>query len=174
MFFYEPFRTGIRICDFLSSGFRQSLKQCCGSLSWGSICFLIRICHYLCGSGFFHPEAKIVRKILISTVLWLFFNFEEWWTCKCTFKKYGNKQKNFGKQFFGILKVTDEKSWIRIRMVPTSVVRIRGSGSVKKFHGSTRAGCFFWMELGQSTFNLQVRRLIKEIESNKFLSWISI
>jgi hypothetical protein len=35
------------------------------------------------GSGSFSHQAKIVRKPLISTVLWLFF--EKW--CKCTFKK---------------------------------------------------------------------------------------
>jgi hypothetical protein len=38
------------------------------------------------------------------------------------------------KYFLLVLKVTDEKSRIRIRK---SVVRIRGSGSVPKGHGST-------------------------------------
>jgi hypothetical protein len=46
------------------------------------------------------------------------------------------KVKNLGKKlvFVDILKATDEKSRIRIR---NSVVRIRGSGSVLKCHGST-------------------------------------
>jgi hypothetical protein len=33
--FFRAFRTAIRICDFWSSGFRRSLKQCCGSGSVG-------------------------------------------------------------------------------------------------------------------------------------------
>jgi hypothetical protein len=40
--------------------------------SFVSECFLtsrIRICHYLYGSGFFHHQAKIIRKNLISTSL---------------------------------------------------------------------------------------------------------
>ncbi len=93
--------------------------------------------HYLCGSvsesgsGSFHHLAKILRKTLISTVLWLLhtiFFFEEW--CKCTFKKENNK------------KTETKKLWrqlshrIRIR-IHKSVVQIRGSGSVPKCHGST-------------------------------------
>ncbi len=41
-----------------------------------------------CGSGSFYHQARIVRKTLIPTVLWLFidfFIFEK--GCKCTFKK---------------------------------------------------------------------------------------
>ncbi len=39
------------------------------------------------GSGSFHHQAKIVRKTLNPTVLWLLYDFifEEW--CKCIFKK---------------------------------------------------------------------------------------
>ncbi len=38
------------------------------------------------GSWFFYHQAKIVRKTLIPSVLWLLtFIFEKW--CKCTFKK---------------------------------------------------------------------------------------
>jgi hypothetical protein len=43
---------------------------------------------YGSGSGSFYHQAKIVRKTLIPTVLWLLFwlfIFEKW--CKCTFKK---------------------------------------------------------------------------------------
>ncbi len=42
-------------------------------------------------------------------------------------------KKKYGIFFFCILKVTEERSWIRILK---SEVRIRGSGSVPKFHGS--------------------------------------
>jgi hypothetical protein len=38
--------------------------------------------------------------------------------------------------FVAILKATDEKSRIRIR-TGKSLIRIRGSGTVPKFHGST-------------------------------------
>jgi hypothetical protein len=51
-------------------------------MNLGSICFLtsqVRIRHYLygseSGSGSFHPESKKVRKTLISTVLWLLYDF---------------------------------------------------------------------------------------------------
>jgi hypothetical protein len=51
------------------------------------------------------------------------------------FASKSNKQKR--KLFFvGILKVTDEKSRIRIP-IRMSVERIRGSGSIPKCHGST-------------------------------------
>jgi hypothetical protein len=48
----------------------------------GSICLLasrVRIRHYLygseSGSGSFHPEEKEVRKTLISSVLWLLYDY---------------------------------------------------------------------------------------------------
>ncbi len=43
------------------------------------------------GSGSFHHHAKIVRKTLIPTILWLFlaFIFEKW--CMCTFKKVNDE-----------------------------------------------------------------------------------
>jgi hypothetical protein len=50
-----------------------------------------------------------------------------------------NKQKNFKKNLLsvGILKATEEKGRIRIR-IRQSVVRICGSGSAPKCHGSTK------------------------------------
>ena len=44
------------------------------------------------------------------------------------------KEKNMKNLFFGILKVTEERSRIRIR-IHYSEVRIRGSGSAPKCHG---------------------------------------
>ncbi len=39
------------------------------------------------GSGSFYHHAKIVRKTLIPTILWLFLTFYLWKWCKCSFKK---------------------------------------------------------------------------------------
>jgi hypothetical protein len=82
------------------------------------------------GSGSFYHQAKIVRKTLIPTVLWLLYDFLSLKWCKCTFKKY--KQKN---SFVGILKVSDKNSRIWIHYADA---RIRGSGSVTKCHVSAR------------------------------------
>ncbi len=60
------------------------------------------------GSGSFYHHAKIVRKTLILTILWLFLTFYLW---KVPSKS--NKQKKI--VFVGILKVTDENSRIRIQ-----------------------------------------------------------
>ncbi len=95
-----------------------------------------------CGSGsgsliiWTDPDISIYKqKTFISTFcdFHLTFFFEGW--CICTSKKYGNKQKKLLKKtmFWWLL---DEKSRILIR-IRKSVVRIRESGSVPKFHGST-------------------------------------
>ncbi len=83
--------------------------------------------------SFIHP-AKIVRKTLISTVLWLLYEF-----LSLKIKNDLNvpskikQQRNFKKFIFcWILKVTDEQSRIR-----KSVILIRGSGTIPKCHGST-------------------------------------
>jgi hypothetical protein len=76
------------------------IEQCCGSGSVGSIWFWA-------SSGSFYHQAKIVRKTLIHTVLWLLFDI-------LSLKKdvnvpsKSNKQKNFFKiNFVGVLKVND-------------------------------------------------------------------
>ncbi len=66
---------------------------------------------YESGSGSFYHQAKIVRKTLIPSVLWLLLDF-------LSLKNYvnvlskSNKQKNFFKNLFyvGVLKVNDENS----------------------------------------------------------------
>ncbi len=53
-------------------------EQCCGSGSVGSICFWaswIRILLSESGSRSFFHQAKIVRKTLVFTVLWILFDF---------------------------------------------------------------------------------------------------
>ncbi len=57
--------------------------------------------------------------------------------------------------FVGIFKVTDEKSRIR-----KSVVRVRGSGSVPKCHGSTRLGCEDVLQLQEYSIWPAVTQLI--------------
>ncbi len=68
----------------MTNSFLQFGSQCCWSGYRGSICFWtsrIRVHHHLyksgysSGSGSFHHQAKIVRKTLISTVLWLLNDF---------------------------------------------------------------------------------------------------
>ncbi len=78
---------------------------------------------YGSGSGSFYYEAKIVRKTLISTVLWLLYYF----------LSLKNDVKSKKKLFVDVLKVTDENSRIRIHQ---SEVWSCGSGSIPKFHGS--------------------------------------
>jgi hypothetical protein len=79
------------------------------------------------GSGSFYHQAKIVRRTLIPTVLWLLYDFL---TLKydVNVPLKNNKQKNLAKKKFFVvgLKVSDENS------------RICGprSGSVTKCHGS--------------------------------------
>ncbi len=96
------------------------LEQC-----WGS------------GTGFLYRRAKIVRKTLIPTVLWLLYDFLSWKN-DVNVPSKRNEQKTLEEKngFVGILRVKDENSriWIRIHW---SEVRIRGSGSVPKCHGST-------------------------------------
>jgi len=61
-------------------------------------------------SGSFHHQAKKVRKTLVSTVLWLLYDFFYIWRSK----RQRTKKKN--KFFVSILKATEEKSRIRIRI----------------------------------------------------------
>ncbi len=86
---------------------------------------------------------KNSKNTLISTILWLLFGFLFMKTVKTDVNvpSKSNKQKKLLKTFFvDILSATDEKSKIRIRSrirIRKSVERIRGSGSVPKYHGST-------------------------------------
>jgi hypothetical protein len=77
---------------------------------------------YGSGSGSFYHWAKIIRKTLISTVLWLLFDF-------LSLKNYVNVPSNSYMQknlvFVGILKVNDENSRIRIPFVGGMDPRIR-------------------------------------------------
>ncbi len=111
-------------------------SECCGSRSKGPVCiwaFPIRIRHYFVRIWILPSTSK---KTLISTILWLLFDvfiYENW--CKCTFRKYGNKQKPWIIEYFlCILSATNKKCRIRIRK---SVVQICGSWSIPKCHGST-------------------------------------
>jgi hypothetical protein len=80
-------------------------------------------------------KQKKVRKTMNSTILRLLWDFLSWKT-DANVPSKSIKQKNLEKNLFfsGILKVTDEKSRIRIRK---SVVRIQGSesGSVPECQG---------------------------------------
>jgi hypothetical protein len=85
--------------------------------------YRIRIRRQRYGFGSFHPQTKILRKTLISTVLkllngskWLFI-FEEYVGVNVPSKSTGNKPTNLKKYLFGgDLKVTDERSRIRRRI----------------------------------------------------------
>ncbi len=70
-----------------------------------------------------HHQATIVRKTLVSNVLWLFYDILSLKT-DVNIPSKRKKQKNFRKKniFVALLQVTHEKSRIRIRK---SVVRIR-------------------------------------------------
>jgi hypothetical protein len=82
-------------------------------------------------------SSKKSKKILISTVLFLLYDF-------LSFKNYvnvpskSNKQRILEKNLFLLAswKPPDENSRIRIR-IHKSVIRICGTGSVPKCHGST-------------------------------------
>ncbi len=76
------------------------------------------------GSGSFCHKAKIVRETLISTILWLLFDFLSLKNyVKVPSKSTYNAENFFFNSFFvGILKVDDE---------------IEGSGSISQRHGST-------------------------------------
>ncbi len=66
--------------------------------------------------GSFHHQAKRVRKTLISTVLWLLYDFLSLKN-DVNVPSKRNKQKHFFNIYFvGILKVMDEKSRIRTRI----------------------------------------------------------
>ncbi len=72
---------------------------------------------YGSGSGSFYHQAKIVRKILIPTVLWLLFDFLSLKN-DVNIPSKSNKQKNFFLNLFcvGNLMVNGENSRIRIRI----------------------------------------------------------
>ncbi len=106
---------------------RYHMKQCCGS---GSVCFgppgsgSIST-RYGSGSGSFYHQARIVRKILIPTVLWHFYDFLSLKNDVNVDSK-SNKPKNWENFFLvAILKVTDENSRIgsRIRIRNRTVTR---------------------------------------------------
>ncbi len=92
------------------------------------------------GSGSIYHRAKIVRKPLIPTVLWLFLTFYLW---KMMLKYLQNviSRKTFclNKFFVGILKANDENNRIQIHL---SEAWICGSGSTPKFHGSATLSGF--------------------------------
>jgi hypothetical protein len=110
-------------------------RQSCGS---GSVCFgppgsgsVIILFGSGSGSGYFHQQAKKVRKNIdfyYFSILWLLCDF-------LSMKTEANVPWKSNKDFLlaGILSATFEKSRIRN---PKSVVRIRGSGSVPNSHGS--------------------------------------
>ncbi len=87
------------------------------------------------GSGSFYYRAKIERKTLIPTALWLLFDFI-YLKDDVSVPSKSNKQKNFFLNWFfvGIFRVTDENGRIRIHF---SEAWIRGSrsGSTTKCHG---------------------------------------
>ncbi len=73
-------------------------QQCYGSGSVRSVCLWASrmYCRSIStrygsgsgsGSGLFYHQAKIVRKTLILSVLWLLYAFYLWKMCKCSFKK---------------------------------------------------------------------------------------
>ncbi len=99
---------------------REALKnQCAGSWSVGSVPYVFGPPGY--GSGSFYHQAKIVRRTvtctILPTVLWLLFNFLSLKNDVKVSSK-SNKQKNFLKtfSFFGVLKVNDGNSRIRIQI----------------------------------------------------------
>ncbi len=87
-------------------------RQSCGSRSTGSTCFW--------ASGSFYHHAKIVRKTLIPTILWL-LTFYLWKMM------YMYLQKVIRRIFFIIIFLL--ASW-------RSMTKIAGSGSINQRHGS--------------------------------------
>ncbi len=85
------------------------------------------------GSGSFYDQAKIVRKTLIRTVLWLLLDFLSLKNDVYVPSK-SNKQKSF---FLSCQWRKNSRIWIRIRIrIHYSEAWIRGSRSTPKFHGS--------------------------------------
>ncbi len=72
---------------------------------------------YGSGSGSFYHQAKIVRKTMIPSALWLLFDFISMKNDVDVPSK-SNKQKIIFKSYFfgGVLKVNDKNSRIRIRI----------------------------------------------------------
>jgi hypothetical protein len=101
---------------------------------------LVRDMQYASGSGSvsgsFYHHAKIVRKTLIPTVLWLLWDFLSVKN-NINVPSKSNKQQNFFLKlvFVADLKVNDEKSRIRIHS-SEAWIRASGSGSTPKCHGS--------------------------------------
>jgi hypothetical protein len=109
---------------------------------------------YGSGSGSFYHQAKIVRKSLISTALWLLYDFL---LLKNDVNVVAKKRRK--KSFLvAILKVTEDNSRIQIRL---SEVRICESGSVPKCHGSTT--------LLIATGNVTRMSRIRQMSCNTFL-----
>jgi hypothetical protein len=85
----------------------------------------IRILSQRYGSGSYYHQAKIVRKTLIPTILWLLYDdFEN--LCKYTFKC---KQQNLVKNRFFLA------SWRSVMKIAGSRA---GSGSISQMHGSKK------------------------------------
>ncbi len=73
---------------------------------------------YGSGSGSFHHQTKIVRKTLISTVWWLFYDFLSLKKlCKCSFKKLSAKN-------LPLVRDTDQRFRIRTKMSQIRNTRI--------------------------------------------------
>ncbi len=100
----------------------HSCIQCCGSGSVRFWTFRIRI---------LRSSSKNIKKKLDFYCFGILYDFL---SLKNEVSVPSKSKKNRKFLFVGILKATDEKSRIWIRK---SFVRIRGSGSVQKFHGST-------------------------------------
>ncbi len=85
------------------------------------------------GSGSHYHQAKIVRKTLISTVFWLFFDFLSLKNDVMYLQKIISRKTFFKNWFFvAVLKVSDDYSRIWIRLYK-SEAWIRGSGSEPKY-----------------------------------------
>ncbi len=100
---------GGRYSETVSSS--HPCHQCCGSGSVGSVCFGPP------GSGSFYHQAKIVRKTLIPTLLWLSFDF-------LSLKNDVNVPSKRDKLVF------------RWRLEGQSMMKIAGSGSISQRHVS--------------------------------------
>ncbi len=103
----------------------MTYRQCSGS---GSI-------SQRYGSGSFYHQAKIVRKTLIPTILWLFLTFYLWKMMSLYLQKVISRQLSKKLFLIGILKVNDENSRIRIHQ-SEAWIRGSGAGSTPKCHGS--------------------------------------
>ncbi len=145
-FCYKTFRfAGVLHC-LSAVCFQQCCSQCCGSRS---------DCFGPSGSGSFHHREKIVRKTLISIVLWLLFDDFLSSINDVNVPSKSIKQKTLKKGYFfvSILKVTDIKSRIRVR---TKMSRIHNTGCSfgESWSGLRQIGCFL---LGSVLIHLLIR-----------------